>query len=352
MKFRFWFFFLLPSFVFASGTVVRDGGDPILYFLEATRYSLVETIKLIQNDKMEADQFCKSANLNPSQVEFCREFFKQIANQVLSLNQGAQKTLFVLRSSPLEVEGPDGKMMPVAARTARDSKGEVEFHRDSIKLMAPARTLHLMAHEFQHKSKYQGRYTGDNEVVGPFRNGRELIDTVANAIAEVAKRRGKVGTQYLLRDSFECISSVGEAKLGMRASSPRFFLDQDLTKYETSLSRNPSDALIYVPESLDSDLVFRVVIAEPANCSPLAEHASLRKTQLQVVRVYKRNGKSQRPEEILSESIMTGYNPMCIEGGGSASLSYQNVRFDCRHYGTEGLASSYSLRNQPIKIFR
>lgn len=340
MKFKFLFLFFFPCFAWASGTVVRDGGDPILYFLEASRYSLVETIKLIQYDPLEIDLFCKSAKADLPQIEFCRSYFKQIAAQILTLNQGALKTLFVLRKDTLEVEGPDGKMMPVAARTARDATGEIEFHRESIKLMAPANILHLMAHEFQHKSLYDGHYTSDNEVIGPFRNGRELIDTVANAIVEVAKRRGKVGTQFLLRDSFECIAKVGDAKLGIGASSPRLFLNSDLTKYETSISRNPSDLLVYVPESLDSDLMFRVVISEPANCSPQAEYASLRKTQLQIVRVFKRNNvNTQKREEVMSESTMTGYNPMCIEGGGLISLSYQNVRFDCRHYGTEGLAT-------------
>jgi len=343
MKIRFLsLIFLAPLFApilaWSSGTVVRDGGDPIFYFLEATRYTLVETVKLIYLDDKVAVEFCKSPTLTTLQVDFCQSYFKEIAAQILTLNQGAGKTLFVLRDEPLLVQGPDGKPMPVAARTGLEAQGEVEFHRDSIKLMPPATILLLMAHEFQHKSFYNGHYVSDNEIIGPFRNGRELIDTVAAAIVEVAKRKGKVGTQYVLRDTFECLEDVGGAKLGIRASSPRMFLGPEMLSYETSLSRNPSDALIYVPETAESNLVFRVKISEPANCKDDSQYLNERSTQLQIVRVYTVNS-VPKPEEILSESTMTAYNPMCVTNGGSVTLTYQNVRFSCKYYGTEGTAS-------------
>lgn len=342
MKLRFIFIsiFLAPLLAWPSGTVVRDGGDPLFYFLEATRYSLVETVKLLQLDPKEAAKFCQLSTLNSSQIDFCQKYFHNIATQILLLNQGMGKTLFVLREDPLIVQGPDGKPMPVAARTTLDSQGEIEFHRDSIKLMPPTMILFLMAHEFQHKSVYDNHYVTDNEAIGPFRNGRELLDTVATAIVEVAKRKGKVGSQYVLRDSFECTEDVGGTKLGIRASSPRLFLGEDMLSYETSLSRNPSDALIYVPENQDSNLVFRVKISEPANCKDDPQFLQQRSTQLQIVRAYNKNGSdAPRPEQVLTESTMTAYNPMCIVNGGSVTLTYQNVRFSCHYYGTEGLAS-------------
>jgi hypothetical protein len=331
---------IFPMAAWSSGTVVRDGGDPIFYFLEATRYSLVETVKLLQLEPKESAKFCQLSTLTKSQIEYCQKYFSAIATQILILNQGTNKTLFVLREEPLLVLGPDGKPMPVAARTALDSTGEIEYHRDSLKLMAPANILFLMAHEFQHKSVFENHYVTDNEIIGPFRNGRELIDTVASAIVEVAKRRGKVGSQYVLRDSFDCTEDVGGVRFGVRSSSPRLFLGEDMMNYETSLSRNPSDALIYVPENAESSLVFRVKISEPYNCKDDTQYLPLRSTQLQIVRVFNANGGSTQPaEQILTESTMTAYNPMCIVNGGTISLTYQNVRFSCHYYGTEGIAS-------------
>jgi hypothetical protein len=332
---------LWPLLGRTSGTIIRNGGDPIFYFLEATRFSLVETIRLVLTEEKESKEFCNISTLDQPQIDFCRRYFFEVAGQMMALNQGANKTLFVLRQEPLIVEGPDGKPMPVAARTALGPLGEVEFHRDSVKLMPPSQVLFLIAHEFQHKSAYQGRNITDNEPMGPFRNGRELLDTVAGALTEVAKRKGKVGSQYGLRDSFDCRMTVNGTPFGVRASSPRMFLTPDLMSYETSLSKNPTDALLFVPESNESDLYFRVQISEAGNCSPDAKYNQGRNTHLQIVRVFKADGKGdQKPEQIVSETEMGSYNPLCIDGGGTFSLGYQNVIFNCHHYGTEGTTSS------------
>jgi hypothetical protein len=337
---------LWPGIGWTSGTVIRNGGDPIFYFLEATRYSLVETVRQIQTDPEENGKFCNISTLDTTQISYCRQYFFAVANQLMSLNQGAGKTLFVLRLDPLLVEGPDGKPMPVAARTALGPHGEVEFHRDSIKLMPPDQVLFLMAHEFQHKALYENRSLTDNEVLGPFRNGRELLDTVAGALVEAAKRKGKVGSQYGLRDSFDCKMDVNGTGFGVKASSPRMFLSPDLMSYESSLSKNPGDALLYVPENNESDLYFRVQIREAGNCSADPQYNQGRGTHLQIVRVFHPDGKGvQRPDQVVSQTDMGSYNPLCIEGGGTFSLSYQNVDFNCHYYGTEGTTSSaFSLK--------
>jgi len=118
------------------------------------------------------------------------------------------------------------------------------------------------------------------------------------------------------------------------------------------LSRNPSDALIFVPETTETNLVFRVKISEPANCNDDPKYLPLRSTQLQVVRIHTRNsGNTPPPEEVLTESTMTAYNPMCIVNGGTVTLTYQNVRFSCHYYGTEGLASQVMRKNSPSKTW-
>lgn len=333
-------FCFFPIKIFAGGSVIGNGGDPIFYFLEVTRTSFVETVKTIILDPDEKKKFCDKKSLSAEQINICRDFLFETANQILTLNQGMLKTLFVLREEPLLVEGPDGHPMPVAARTLLGPEGAVEFHRDSVKLMAPTLVLFLIAHEFSHKALYQGRYLTDNESVGPFATGRELIDTVVSAVIDSAKRNGKIGSNYGIRDRFDCLAYVNGSPLGSRASTPRAFLSQDLMSYEISLSRNPTDSFIYIPESDFSDLVFRVVTHEPANCRENSEDSVNRFTNISIVRVYENSNNGPR-EEILASQILTGYNPVCEKNPVAFGLSYAKVRFSCKYNGAEATTSSF-----------
>lgn len=329
---------LAPLATFASGSVVGNGGDPIFHFLEATRFAYVQTIALAVKDSAEASTFCTPAQLSPAQSRFCREFFFAIADGATALNTGTAKTVFVLRENPLLVTGPDGKPMPVSARTPLGSAGEIEFHRDSLRMMSPSQVLFLIAHEFGHKVAFNGGFTDDNSAIGPFSSGRELIDSMADAIVDVAKRRGKIGTQYGLRDTFDCRSSVQGAVVGTRASTPRLFLSPDLMSYETSISRNPTDTVIYVPETGTTDLMFRFVISEPANCGELPSPVAARKTVLSILRLTKtENGDL---EDLLTEKEIPGWNPMCDSQATSFGLGYRNVNFSCAFRGTEGVTNS------------
>lgn len=327
----------LPCLAGASGSVIGNGGDPLFYFLEATRASFTDTIRWIVGNPAENAKFCASSRLRPEQVQACRDFLFETASQVLRLNTDPNKTLFVLRDSPLLVMGPDGQPMPVAARTQLGPLGVIEFHRESIKLLPPTQILFLIAHEFAHKVEFRGRFVTDNEPADAFASGREWIDTMASAIIDSAKRNGKIGSHFGLRDSFECRVFVNDAQFGTRTSSPRMFLSEDLMSYETSLSRNPSDSILYVPETPTSDLVFRFIAHEPANCSDDGRFDALRSTELSIVRITR----SQNPdlpskEEILVSESRPAFNPICGKHREEFSLSYENVRFVCRYFGTDG----------------
>lgn len=341
---KFYLIFILLCFfpfkIFAGGSVIGNGGDPIFYFLEVTRSSFVETVKTIILDPNEKKKFCDKKTLSDEQIKICRDFLFETANQLLTLNQGLLKTLFVLKEEPLLVEGPDGRPMSVAARTLLGPEGVVEFHRDSVKLMAPTLVLFLIAHEFSHKALFQGRYVTDNEPVGPFATGRELLDTMASAIVDAAKRNGKIGSNYGIRDRFDCQATVNGTPLGNRASTPRAFLSEDLMSYEISLSRNPTDSFIYIPESTSSELVFRVITHEPANCRDKPEDSANRSTTISIVRVYKNSDNVPR-EEILVSQTLAGYNPVCEKNPVVFGLSFGNVRFSCKYYGVEATTSSF-----------
>ena len=332
------FALLVPFGAYASGSVIGNGGDPLFYFLEATRSSLIETAKQIL-DK-EGSSFCEKPELTQSQSEQCRKFFFTIAEELLRLNQGPNKTVFVLREQTLLVEGPDKKPMPVAARTQLGNKGEIEFHRDSIHLMSPSQILFLMAHEFGHKALFDGRYVTDNEPAGVFASGRELIDTMAAAVVESAKRFNKVGSQYGLRDNFECRVLVGETKFGVRTSSPRSFMNQALMSYETSLSRLPTDSVVFVPETDETDLVFRAVINEPANCDEKWHEG--RKTELSILRQFRTA--ERREDEVVVAKTLLGFNPICEKTRSAVELSYGRATFSCKYFGTQGTTSMNLLR--------
>lgn len=340
--FRLVIFYLLPFKVLAGGSVIGNGGDPIFYFLEVTRSALVETIKTIVLNPNEKEKFCVKNNLPGDQIKICREFLFEIANQVLTLNQGVSKTLFVLREEPLLVQGPDGKLMPVAARTRLGPQGEVEFHRDSIRLMAPTLVLFLIAHEFNHKALYQGYYVTDNEPIGPFATGRELLDMVAAAVVDSAKRNGKIGSNYGILDRFECLNYINGVPQGVGPRVPRSFLSEDLMSYEVSLNRNPAKLDFYIPEinSIDSKLFLKVLTHEPANCRDKPEDLVNRYTDISIVRSYI-DTNNVRNEEILTTKTLPGYNPVCEKRPVAFELTYFNIKFSCKYYGAEATTSSF-----------
>lgn len=324
---------------FGSGTVIGNGGDPIFEFLNATRRSLLETIRYLNNDSAELSQFCNSDQLEMKKQKFCRKFFKSISQQVIELNQGSERTKFVLKDQPLLVEGPDGEMMSVTARTSLSAEGVIEFHRDSVKTLIPTQVLFLLAHEFQHKVQFQGKFISDNEVIGPFSDGRELLDTIASALVHVAIQKGHIGRHFGIQDIFDCTVEVSGASFGARISSGRRFLSEDLLKYETSIGKTSTDGFVYVPETQNSQIVMRLEISEPNNCS---EDNGERYQRLQVVR--RTMGTDGTSSEQLLNSKMTNKNSMCPGVDSSFSIKALDVQFHCQYFGSTGTtSSSYSL---------
>ncbi|MFS4460699.1 hypothetical protein [Bdellovibrio sp. HCB2-146] len=334
--FKFKTFFLglslcISSGAFASGTIVGNGGDPIFAFMRATRDSMVDTVKLIVTQPAIAKEFCILKNLSTEQIEFCRKFFFEVAPQILRLSQGQGQIPFVLREEPLHVLGPDGKPMIVSARTELGPAGAIEIHRDSVKTMAPSQVLFLIVHEFEHKVLFEGRSVTDNEVMSPFASGRDLLDAVASAVVAVAKKKGMVGSQFGIRDIFQCIASSGATQFGAQLLSSRLFQSEDLMSYETSVGRNPTDGSIFFREDFETVIRLKFTIVEPNNCG---EADPRRQTIVQVLRSQAGLGKNQS-EQVLSE-VRLDKNPMCPQADSSLSISYKDLKFSCNYFGSEG----------------
>lgn len=328
---RILFFILLTPIYTFAGTVVGNGGEPVLHFLEATRFALTETLKDIHLDpKINADFCSDEPQLSSQQQQFCRSYLLDILDQMLSLNTEPKKVPFVLREDPLLVIGPDGKPMPVSARTDLGDAGPIEFHLDSIKLMAPKVLLQLISHEFQHKTTYMSKSPTDNDPLGPFQFGRQLIDSVADALVKVAIKKGRVGTEFVLRDSFDCKIRSGASQFGLRAATNRWFLDSTLVNYKLSFSKLPSDPLIYVAESINSKIVYQLEVADSNHCAEL-ENIKLRSSTIRLWRVF---DDPNAASVLLSEQIIEGMNPMCEKTPPSFVADYQSIHFDCRYYGS------------------
>ena len=327
--------FLFGPGVFAGGTVVGNGGDPVFEFLEATRFSMTESLKFLANNPDQQTNFCEKASLSKDQIAFCKNYFLKVVPILLKLNQGPSKTLFVLREEPLKVIGPDGLPMIVAARTGLGPEGVIEFHRDSIKTLQPTQILFLMTHEFMHKASTDSSNLTDNDPIGPFSTGREMIDSASESLVNLARRNALIGTQFGLRDIFDCTAETGTSVMGARISSSRLFKAIDLMSYHTSFSKNPTDGSIFIPETGDSVLLLRFDITEPNNCG---DDDIQRSTRVQIVRSARATDGAVS-ENIISERLLNS-NPMCPQTHVKIEIESGPVRFSCSYFGSQGTTSS------------
>jgi len=324
----------------AGGTVVGDAGDPIFEFMESARFAMIETLKVIANEPDEQKLFCQQSSLNSDQIQFCHDYFLSITKDMLRLSQGINKTLFVLRENPFEVIGPDGKPMVAAARTLLGPDGPIELHRDSVKTLIPTQVLFLIAHEFQHKSNFNGIYVGDNNPIGPFANGRDLIDAAAKSLVSIARRKGKIGSQFGIRDIYDCLVQIRSKKIKLRIVSSRIFKSEDLMTYESSSGKNPNDGVIALPESNNEELMLRFVINEPNNCSAINPD---RKTTIQIIRT-KTEIDGSIHEMILANTNLSD-NPICPGSNHQFSISWDRLNFNCKYFGSNSITDSKAPLN-------
>lgn len=326
--------FCLQQASWADGSsVIGNGGDPLFSFLETTRFAFVETLKL-RESRNEKDYCTNLKELSAEQKDFCLEVFNESYQQFLMLNLEISKVKFILKDEQLFVYGADGKPMPVAARTIMDREGPIEFHRDSIKFYSPNQLFLLLGHELGHKIIFKGQFIDDDTPIGPFASGRELLDTMAKSLALIARKNGKIGSYFGLRDFFSCITKFDNGFQGKTTtSSARIFFSDDFKKYQSGLGRNSSDSNISVIESSESQLIFKFLIEENNNCSV---HTTNRKTTVEIIRIYEKHGsQTPRPDEQVA-LLELAKNPICEKEATPLMLSTRGVTFSCLYIGSQG----------------
>lgn len=332
---------LFPFSLLASGTSIGNGGDPLFEFLEASRRGLTDTLFILQTDSVEKDIFCRNPGLKEEQVSFCKKFFYAVEDQIHSLNSLKKKTPFTLSHEPLFVIGPDGEKMVVAAKTASGPQGAIEFNRDAIKTMIPTQVLFLIAHEFQHKVSFQNQFIGDNDPIGPFASGRELLDQVAFAIVETARRKGKVGLHFGMSDIYECRVEGLSQPIGSFITAPRTFFDESLNAYQSGFGLRPLDGTIYLDESMNSKIKLRFQVSEPHGC--LSSKGG-RVSQFQVVRsVMSEDGSFT--ETVLANQQWNG-NPTCAGENPRFEISWERLSFTCTYRGSQ---STNAAKREPYR---
>lgn len=321
---------LWPGLGVASGTGVGNGGDALFQYLRSTQETIVSTLKAqLKNPK----PVCNKLS-NEDQINFCNENFKAIAERLIFkiLQRPPEIPVdLILREEPLFVVGPDGNLMPVAARTALGASGAIEFHRPTLILYAPAQMVFLVVHEYLHKIPIAGSFRGDNEPLGPFDRGREFLDLMASEVQRLAQSQGRVGKDFLLIDYFLCEfdSEVSANSWNLKFFSLRSFLSPDLNQYQSGFGEGRRGGQVSRPYK-DGFLEFSVLIHEPQACEGQTKD---RFTRLRITKKYK----DDRPDEILTEKLLEEFNPFCGTEQKPLELEYERHKFSCAYEGSESL---------------
>lgn len=323
---------LSQNVVLASGTGIGNADDPVFEFMEATRTSMVETLKFIMSNPDEQAQLCKSLKSNPAQHEFCKNYFFNVVPDILRLSQGEKKTALAMRDEPLYTVLPDGTRKYIVSKTAAGPNGPIEIHWASVKNYNPLQALEMILSEFQHKADFNGNFVKDTEPVGPFATGRELIEALSSSVVYIAQYSGNIGLKFSIRDTFACsiIASANPLPININLYLPRKYQNADLTNYQTSLGiKNISD--VAITDFNGDSISLRFTIEEPNNCK--GPHAA-RRSLLQIVRSSRASDGSIN--QTVLENRTLGYNPMCPNTSADLAIASDRFTFKCQYYGSEG----------------
>ncbi len=329
--------------VFASGSTIGNGGDPLFSFLEDTRF-IINRLAYEFGDSEVQKQICKDLDsINFEQEKFCKDFILETRNAIRSLNLGEHKTKFSISEDPLYVIDASGNRVAVAARTMLGPTGIIEFHRGTLLTLSPFNLALLMVHEFGHKVLYNNEYIVDDKKYGPFITGRELLDFIGKAYAVYAKRKKYIGFYFGVNDYFSCHSRFLGTVLRPRphrGRSPRIYYSTDYKVYQTGIGRNEDDFHV---EEYDEDfnrISFKIKISEQFACGQIGSETST--TKLEITKTPAADKENSQPStEVLNSYEFMG-NPLCSKALVPMTLSVPGLEFSCEYKYSKGVSHNNS----------
>jgi hypothetical protein len=318
-----------------GGTSVGGGGDPIYYYLEVTRRKLNDVLGKFHQTPEAVTEACAAPGLRPGAQEFCRQFITATLDQFAALNRGDAHTKFILTSDPLLVEGPDGHLIEVVARTPYGARGEIEFNRPLLSRLGPQQVLQLLTHEFGHKVTYNDQIVRDNDPIGPYATGREFLDELGSAFVFTAVKNGMIGRQFGVMDTFSCmVYGNGEYPSQHAYTRYRIFKGDSLKSYEAGfgVTGERADPVLLLP---DGELSLRFMIHDEDSCAETREAITRRRTEYAVVKTTV-DPRGRPEEEILASREIAGFNPLCFAESEGQFIEWDRFRFICSYVETIG----------------
>lgn len=349
------FVLITPTAHASSG--VYNGGDTVDAFLEATRTSpLLNTISDIANDKRRntLPPLCNIndlAFLSETEKQFCHQFILDSIDALRNMNSGLTPVEFKIQTEPLLVPDKDGVLRPVKAATLLDSTSPILFHYDSIKNMVPKDLLALLIHEFGHKvTTSANSHVSDNDPIGPFANGRRLLDSIGIAFSSYAVSKNRVGEVYGLADYFSCKIYQGDYMHPSMPVSLRYFPQKgNYDSFESGVGIFPTDlSQCYIENLKRERIALNFRIHEEFGCAQNQDE-SRRYTYAELM-WYPAPGSHEQPKR-LTAGLNANWNPLCLQKPSEAPVELstmvngQTIRFEIRYERSMGTTIPLSFRS-------
>lgn len=173
------------------------GGDPLLGVLHDSQTQIGKSARLILSGVDTAAlcsaRQCQFPNensqcflldgLSSDQRSYCAAVIQASAEHLQSFSTRSLADSFSLTDEAISVADAQGGSVAVTAKTMLGSPSPIVLHRARLNLLSGNQIIALLAHEVGHQYLYLGNIVSDNNPVGPFASGRQLLDVVGAALA-------------------------------------------------------------------------------------------------------------------------------------------------------------------------
>lgn len=143
-------------------------------------------------DSLAENQLCGVLrDLSEPQVEYCEELLLESKAAIASLVGKDGKVEFTWTDEPMVADPVEGK--PRVVDAVAQNQGQrlaVVLNRPRFLAMPRGFRIALVTHELFHFVPVDGKVVSDDQPVGPFKDGKSLLDTLGAATAIAAREEG------------------------------------------------------------------------------------------------------------------------------------------------------------------